>query len=93
MKISIHTKLSSSLLLLAFPLMVSCSVLSGGGYSNDPLVAAQQQRIDALKEEVQLAERETEDAEQREKAAKSRLKAAQDELKVFQNEAKNRSGQ
>ncbi|MBC3541130.1 hypothetical protein ACFSC6_03040 [Rufibacter sediminis] len=90
MKLFSYTKLTTPVLLFVLTLMVSCSVLTGGGYSSDPLVAEQQRRVESLKAEVKQAEQETEAAEEREKAAKSRLKAAQDELKVFQTEAKRR---
>ncbi|WP_181307100.1 hypothetical protein [Rufibacter sp. XAAS-G3-1] len=90
MKSLTHTKLAQAVLLLVFPMMVSCSVFNSGGLSSDPIVAEQQRRVETLKAEAERAEQETEDAEEREKAAKSRLKAAQDQLKVLQTESKRR---
>ncbi|MER2999362.1 hypothetical protein [Pontibacter populi] len=79
-------------IMLLFPLLVSCSVISGSGrMSDDPAVAAQQREVEQLEREVQEAERLTEEASQREKAAKNRLKAAEHELKALQERAKRRS--
>ncbi|ALJ00114.1 hypothetical protein [Rufibacter tibetensis] len=91
MKKSFYTTFASTVLLMVFPFMMGCSVLSGSGYSNDPIVAEQQRRIESLEAEVDRAEQEKKDAEQREKAAKSKLKAAKDELKVLKTEAERRS--
>jgi len=75
---------------LLFPVITSCSVFSGNDLSDSPAVAAQQQRVEALKAELKEAERYSEEAEQQEKAAKDRLKAAEHELKAAEAQAKRR---
>ncbi|MBF9253688.1 hypothetical protein I2I11_10325 [Pontibacter sp. 172403-2] len=87
---STYSKIASAGFMLLFPIMSGCSVFSGNDLSDSPAVAAQQQRIEALKADVKEAERYTEEAEQREKAAKSRLKAAEHELKAAEAQAKRR---
>lgn len=83
MKKFIYTKVTSGALVLLLPFMVSCSSLFGGGVSNDPAVAAQQQLVEARKAELK-------EAEQLEKAAKDRLKAAKHALKALKSQAKRR---
>lgn len=90
MKKSINKKVATGALVLIIPFMVSCSSLFGGGVSNDPAVAAQQQQLEARKAELKEAERFAEEAEQREKAAKDRVKAAEHELKALESQAKRR---
>lgn len=92
MKRYFYKAVASGTLALIVPVMLSCSVLSGGGrVSNDPAVAAQQQEVKALKQELEEAERYAEEAKQREKAAKNRLKAAEHELKALEEQAKRRN--
>ena len=92
MKFSTSKAVASGTLALFLPIMLSCSVFSGGDrLSNDPAVAAQQREVRALKQELEEAERFAEEAKQREKAAKSRLKAAEYELKALEQQAKRRS--
>lgn len=92
MKRTISKTLSVSLIALSFPLMLSCSVLSGGGsVSGDPEVRAQQEEVNRLKQEHRETERRAEEASQREKAAKNRLKAAEHELKALEEQAKRRN--
>lgn len=88
MKINSITKLVSGTFIMLFPLMVSCSVIGGNSYSDNPAVAAQQKQVESLKLELREAERLAEEAELREKAAKDRLKAAENELKVLKSQAK-----
>jgi chromosome segregation ATPase len=90
MKISqIYSKFFTLIFLVSLPFMISCSVLGGNSYSNNPAVEAQQQRVDALKSELKIAERTADEAEQRAKAAKNRLKAAEHELKALKSQAKS----
>ncbi|WP_139237092.1 hypothetical protein [Pontibacter akesuensis] len=92
MKVNTYKSIMSGIMILFFPLMMSCSVLGGGsGYSNDPAVAAQQRVVEDLKREVKEAESLAEEAEQREKAAKNRLKAAEQELKALKSRAERES--
>ena len=86
----IYSKATLGAAIVCLPLMMGCSVLGGGGYSDDPAVAAQQREIEALERDVQEAERYSDEAEQREKAAKDRLKAAKHELKALETQAKRR---
>lgn len=72
------------------PLMSGCSLVSGSSTSDSPVVSAQQERVNELKDELKEAERYTSEAKQREKAAKSRLKAAEHELKAAEEQAKRR---
>lgn len=90
MKKSIYKRAASGALVLILPFMFSCSTLFGGGVSNDPAVAAQQQLVEARKAELKEAERFAEEAEQREKAAKDRVKAAEHELEALESQAKRR---
>jgi len=90
MRNKVTQKIVPAMLVLFFPMMVSCSSLFGGGVSNDPAVRAQQQRVQALEAELEEAERLTDEAEQREKAARDRLKAAEHELKALESRAKRR---
>lgn len=90
MKKSIYTKFASGAIVLILPFMFSCSSILGGGVSNDPAVAAQQQLVEARKAEVKEAKRFAEEAEQREKAAKDLLKAAEHELEALESQAKRR---
>jgi len=90
MKTSTYNKIASAGLVLLFPIMTSCSVFSGNNLSDSPAVAAQQQRVEALKAELKEAERYTDEAQEREKAAKDRLKAAEHELKAAEAQAKRR---
>ena len=83
MKEFIYTKVASGAIVFVLPFMVSCSSLFGGGVSNDPAVAAQQQLVEARKAELK-------EAEQREKAAKDRLKAAEHDLEALESQAKRR---
>ncbi|WP_205504364.1 hypothetical protein [Rufibacter psychrotolerans] len=85
-------KRAASVLVLVLPLVMGCSVLSGGGYSSDPVVADQQRKVEALRAELSQAEKDTEYAKERERAAKSRLKAAEDELRVLKTAASRRNG-
>ena len=84
---SIYTRFFSGTLILMFPLIMSCSVI-GGGYSDNPAVAAQQKQVESLKLELREAERLAEEARLREKAAKDRLKAAEHELKALRSQAR-----
>ena len=86
----IYTKAMGGAAVLLFPFIMSCSVLGGGGYSDDPAVRAQQMEIESLERDLKEAERYSEEAEQREKAAKNRLKAAEHELKALEEQAKRR---
>ncbi|MEJ8803830.1 hypothetical protein [Pontibacter sp. H249] len=88
MKTYTFRKVAASLAILFLPLLISCSSLTGGGVSNDPAVAAQQQQVDYLKQELREAERLAEEARQQEKAAKNRLKAAEHELKAARERAR-----
>jgi chromosome segregation ATPase len=91
MPVSIYKRAASGALVIILPMMVSCSVFSGGGrLSDDPVIAAQQREVRALEQEVEEAERYRKEAEQREKAAKNRLKAAEHELKAIESEMKRR---
>lgn len=92
MKLSTNKAVASVTMALFLPIMLSCSVFSGGNnLSSDPAVAAQQQEVRALERELLEAERYAEEAEQREKAAKNRLKAAEHELKALKEQAKRRN--
>ncbi len=89
-------KVTTGLLVLILPFMMSCSVFSGST-SNDPMVVAQKQQVDILEEEVNAQKRRTDEAEQlykREKdllsAKKSELKAAERLLKVYDKQASQR---
>lgn len=86
----IYTKAVGGAAIVLFPFMMGCSVLGGGGYSDDPAVRAQEMEIESLERDVEEAERFSEEAEQREKAAKSRLKAAEHELNALKEQAKRR---
>lgn len=88
-------KKAAWLTVLILPMLVSCSVLSGNTFSDNPAVNAQQQQIDILEDEVKAQERRTNEAEQlykREKdllnARKSELKAARRLLKVYKDQDK-----
>lgn len=72
------------------PFISSCSLVSGGSSYDTPIVNAQEERVQDLKEELKEAERYSKEAKQREKAAKSRLKAAEYELKAAEQQAKRR---
>ncbi|MFC6998897.1 hypothetical protein [Rufibacter roseus] len=85
-------KLLTCVLMLGFPLMVSCSAFNSS-VSNDPAVKTQREHVENLRAEVRNAESNTKEAELREKAAKNRLKAAEAELKVLESEVKRRSNQ
>ena len=91
MKIFTYKAIASVTMALLLPLMFSCSVFSGGGLSDDPAVARQQQEVRMLEQELKEAERFAEEAKQREKAAKNRLKAAEHELKALEQQAKRRN--
>ena len=86
----IYTRVMTGAAILLFPFMVGCSVLGGGGYSDDPAVRAQQMEIESLERDVEEAERYAEEAEEREKAAKDRLEAAKHELKALKAQAERR---
>ncbi|WP_347158809.1 hypothetical protein [Pontibacter chitinilyticus] len=77
--------------IILLPLLGSCSVLSGNSYSDDPAVAAQQQRVDQLEAELKQEEQYVEQAKERQKAAEDRLKAAKHELEALKSEAKQRA--
>lgn len=91
MKTFTYKTIIRSIMVVFLPVMVSCSVFSGGNPHNDPAITAQQQEIQALEQEVREAERFAEEAKQREKAAKNRLKAAEHELKALQEQVKRRN--
>jgi septal ring factor EnvC (AmiA/AmiB activator) len=91
MKTFTHKKISGGMLLLVLPLLLGCSMLTGGGFSDDPRIRAQQEEIRELERELREAERYAEEAKQREKAAKNRLKAAEHELKAMREQEKRRN--
>lgn len=86
---TIQAKILSAFFILLFPFLVSCSVLGGNNYSDNPAVAAQIEEVERLEAELRQAEREAEQAEQRAKAAKNRLEAAEHELKALKSQAKS----
>ncbi len=83
-----YTKAVAALFAFVLPFMMSCSVIGGNNYSDDPAVRAQQERVELLESEYRDAKRLAEEAEQREKAAKNRLEAAEHELKALKSQAK-----
>ena len=76
-----YWKLSSRLVILIFPVMLSCSSLFRGKAYDDPRVSAQADIVD-------LRQSELKEAKQREKAAKQRLQAAKTELKALKSQVK-----
>lgn len=88
MKVNTYKSILSGTLILLFPLLTGCSILSGdSGYSSDPAVASQERLVEDLERELKEAERMAEEAEQRKKAAKNRLDAAEHELKALKSRA------
>jgi len=77
--------------IMLLPFLVSCSVIGGNNYSDNPAVAAQMEEVERLEAELKEAEQIAEEAEQRAKAAKARLEAAEHELKALKSQAKARS--
>lgn len=75
-----YLKITTSLLILVFPIIMSCSVFRGKAY-DDPRVAAQTEIVD-------IRESELKEAKQREKAAKQRFRAAKTELKALKSQVK-----
>ncbi len=91
MKIFTKNHIALGLSLVSFPFILSCSVIGGNKYSDNPAIVAQQERVSMLKAELDEAERRTKEAEQFEKAAKLRLKTAEHELKALELQHKARN--